>query len=454
MRSTQIIESSLQRKIKENEKKMQNLLSTKSNKTSSLYYIPNYTNTSAKSKNKVHKKNKSQEEMKTNSNKKKKLKYQFSTIQNEENSDDSMNLVNKIEKRLKSFSKSPNIKAKIISHKVVNDKNVENCNTKKVNKEELDKIVNRLYTNEKQSKKKKENERNIEIDFGSKTEKCDSKRTKVNFNEIYSRFQEDIKKRNENLEKKREEIQNNNKNIYTYKPKLNINKKFFDSEHKTNFIERQKKFMEDKKQKEEKYKEELIKKKQQEIDNTNILVKHPIKSKKEIIRGINGLTEWENNRKKKLEEKQKEIEDERMSKFKYKPIINKNSITLAQKNIQRQKESNVFMRLAQDDKVLIEKKKILIQLNTPSFKPTLYKTKRKILIRDSSKEKEFDDFSKKYKSEDNVDNSDSDIDEEKYDESSHSNDKEENEECNDSNIYTEKNIQNAYRKAIFHKTKK
>ena len=451
MKSTQTIESSLNKKIKENEKKMQNLLSSKSNKSRSLYYIPNYASTSVKTKNKKQIKNKSQEEIIIHSNKPKKLKMQFSTIQNEDHSDDSTNLLKKIEKRLKSYSKSANKKdrKRIICHKFINSINAESSNSKKVNKDEIDKIVNRLYTNEQ---KKKENEKIKTINLSNKKEKQDSKSSKVNFNEIYSRFQEDIKKRSENLEKKREEIQNNNKNIYTYKPKLNINKKFFDSEHTNSFIERQKKFIEDKKQKEEKFKENLIKMKQEEIDKSNILVKHSF-NKKDIIKGINDLTEWENNRRRKLEERQKQIEEEKVNKYKYRPKIDKNSIVLAKKNIQRQKESNVFMRLAQDDKVLKEKKKILIQLNTPSFKPELYKTKRKKLIINSNKLKEFDTVSKRYKSEVNMDNSDFDIEDEKYDESYDSKG-EKNDDYIESNIFTEENIQNAYRKAIFHKRKK
>ena len=107
------------------------------------------------------------------------------------------------------------------------------------------------------------------------------------------------------------------------------------------------------------------------------------------------------------------------------------------------------MRLAQVDKVVKEKKKILIQLNTPSFKPNILKTKRKKLTSNSSKEKEFDSMSKKFKSEVNMDNSDSDIEEEKYD-----NKYDENDNYIDSNIFTEENIQNAYRKALFHKNKK
>ena len=175
MRSTQIIESSLNKKIKENEKKMQNLLSSKSNKSRSLYYIPNYASTSVKTKNKKQIKNKSQEEIIIHSNKPKKLKMQYSTIQNEDNNDDSVNLVHKVDKRLKSYSKSANKKDKNrICHKIVNNinDNADNSNSKKVNKDEIDKIVNRLYTNEQ---KKKENEKIKTINLSNKKEIQDSK---------------------------------------------------------------------------------------------------------------------------------------------------------------------------------------------------------------------------------------------------------------------------------------
>lgn len=49
-------------------KKMQNLMSTKSNKSLSLYYISNYISSSVKAKNKTHKKNKSLESMRIKSN--------------------------------------------------------------------------------------------------------------------------------------------------------------------------------------------------------------------------------------------------------------------------------------------------------------------------------------------------------------------------------------------------
>ena len=138
--------------------------------------------------------------------------------------------------------------------------------------------------------------------------------------------------------------------------------------------------------------------------------------------------------------------------FNYMPKLNKKSETLAKKNKQRQKETNVFTRLAKEDKVLKEKQKILIQLYTPSFKPNITVTKRKNKKLNSSKEKEFDTVSKKWKSKNYLDNSDSDSEDEKIDDDFVDNDI--YEDNYDNNIFTEENIQNAYRKALFHKNKK
>ena len=63
----------------------------------------------------------------------------------------------------------------------------------------------------------------------------------------------------------------------------------------------------------------------------------------------------------------------------------------------------------------------------------------------SNKEKEFDTISKKFRSKEFDDNSESDFDEDKSD--SFLNNYE-------NNIFTEENIQTAYRNALFHKHKK
>ena len=457
MRNTKTISSSLNKKIIENEKRMENLktVNDKKPKSKSLYYISIDESKSNRKKNKMHKINKSQEEIMTrNSNKPKKLKFQYSTIQNIDYNDDSFNIINKFDKRLLRNSKSSNKNEKIFFNNTISDMYTKNFNknitSKKVNQEELNVIINRLYTNAHKNRKKKENEKSDgnAIDYNGNT----SKRTKVDFNEIYSRFVDDIKKREENLEKKREEINNNNKTIYTYKPKLNINKKFIDNQNNENFLERQKKYYEEKKKKEEKYKEDIIKKEKEEIDKNNILSKNIVKNKKEIDKVINDLNEWDINRKKKIDQKWKEKISKMQNEFNYMPKLNKKSETLAKKNKQRQKETNVFTRLAKEDKVLKEKQKILIQLYTPSFKPNITVTKRKNKKLNSSKEKEFDTVSKKWKSKNYLDNSDSDSEDEKIDDDFVDNDI--YEDNYDNNIFTEENIQNAYRKALFHKNKK
>mgnify|MGYP007070222233 CR=1 FL=1 len=461
MRNTKIISSSLNRKIIENEKKMESLKTTKEQKakSKSLYNISNDESKSKRKKDKMHKINKSQEEIITrNSNKPKKLKLQYSTIQTVDYSDDSFNIINnKLDKRLKSYSKISNKNEKILFNNTISNIYTKNfnfdktLNSKKVNPKELDVIINRLYTNEHKTRKKIENEKNNSntIDYNSST----SKKTKVNFNEIYSRFEDDIKKREENLERKREEINNNNKTIYTYKPKLNISKKFFDNQNNENFLERQKKYYEEKKKKEERYKEDLVKKQNEELEKNNILSKNVVKNKKEIEKSINELNEWDTKRKKKIDQKLKEKMSKIQNEFNYMPKINKKSEILAKNNKQRQKETNVFNRLAKEDKVLKEKQKILIQLYTPSFKPNIVATKKINYKKlNSSKEKEFDTVSKRWKPEEYLDNSNSDSEDEKNDDDFKGDYI--YDDNYDNNIYTEENIQNAYRKALFHKNKK
>ena len=459
MRNNQQITESLNRKIIENEKRMQNLVNQTITKTKSLYEMANTSNSNTKTKKRQHKKNKSQEEVKTiYSNKPKKLKMNFSNAQYNDNSEDSDIILNKIENKLQSYStKHKKIEKKLNFNdsylKKIIDKNNNTkdestfSNSKKVNKKELNIIINRLYNNEPKKRKKIENEKNnsITVDSTSKTVKHATKKSKVNFSELYSRFEDDIRKRNENLEKKREELNNNNKTIYTHQPKLNINKKFFDEQNNEDFLERQRKYIEEKKQKEEKYREELIKKEDEKIKKTNILSKINNKNKKEIDKKINDFADWDKNRKKRIEQKQKENEDKLVNEFNYMPKINERSQSLARKNKNRKNEENVFNRLAKKDDVLKEKQEILIQLYTPTFKPKIVIKKRKKKDLISDKEKEFDTISKKFRSKEFDDNSESDFDEDKSD--SFLNNYE-------NNIFTEENIQNAYRNVLFHKHKK
>jgi len=458
MRNSKEITESLNKKIIENEKRMQNLVNQKetTKKSKSLYEIGNTSDSKTKTKKKQHKKNKSQEEVRTiNANKPKKLRMNFSNAQYDDNNDDSDVILNKIEKKLESHSKNDkkiekklNFNDSYLKKKSDNTKDeITFSNSKKVNKKELNIIINRLYNNEPKKRKKIENQKNnsISVELTSKTEKHSTKRTKVNFSELYSRFEDDIKKRNENIEKKREELNNNNKTIYTHKPKLNINKKFFDEQNNEDFLERQRKYIEEKKQKEEKYREDLIKKEDEKIQKTNIIPKNINKNKKEIDKRINDFADWDKKRKKQIEQKKKENEEKLVNEFDYIPKINKRSESLAKKNKNRQKEDNVFNRLAKKDNVLKEKQEILIQLYTPTFKPNIVIKKRKKKTLVSNKEKEFDTISKKFRPQTFDDNSESDFDEDKSD--SFQNNYE-------NNIFTEENIQKVYRSVLFHKHKK
>ena len=458
MRNSKEITESLNKKIIENEKRMQNLVNQKetTKKSKSLYEIGNTSDSKTKTKKKQHKKNKSQEEVRTiNANKPKKLRMNFSNAQYDDNNDDSDVIVYKIEKKLESHSKNDkkiekklNFNESYLKKKSDNTKDeITFSNSKKVHKKELNIIINRLYNNEPKKRKKIENQKNnsISVELTSKTEKHSTKRTKVNFSELYSRFEDDIKKRNENIEKKREELNNNNKTIYTHKPKLNINKKFFDEQNSEDFLERQRKYIEEKKQNEEKYREDLIKKEDEKIQKTNIIPKNINKNKKEIDKRINDFADWDKKRKKEIEQKKKENEEKLVNEFDYMPKINKRSESLAKKNKNRQKEDNVFNRLAKKDNVLKEKQEILIQLYTPTFKPNIVIKKRKKKTLVSNKEKEFDTISKKFRPQTFDDNSESDFDEDKSD--SFQNNYE-------NNIFTEENIQKAYRSVLFHKHKK
>ena len=292
---------------------------------------------------------------------------------------------------------------------------------------------------------------------------------------MINRFKEDKKKRDKNIEKKREEIKNNEKQLYTYRPLLNKKSKKYCSMDKDNFLERQKKYDEKMKEKEKRYIEDLKKKEQEEIDNNNCLLKKKnrkesdtkINKKESVDKMINDMYEWEKRRKEKLEKKQNEKKNNIETKYDYKPKINERSNSIA-KNKNRLKDPDVFSRLAKEDKLLKEKRKLLIELYTPSFKPN---TARKE-IRPKKKKKEnaideIDEFNakkskKKKKKQISNDSDEDDEDEEDEDEEDEENEDEEEEEeeeekfdyKQDPKIYAEDNVQDALRKALLNKIKK
>ena len=201
--------------------------------------------------------------------------------------------------------------------------------------------------------------------------------------------------------------------------------------------------MEEKEHRKEKYKENLLKKENDKINGSNILLKNNKRSKKNINKTINDMVDWEKKRKKRLENKQKEKEEKLLNEFTYTPKINKKSESLA-KNKNR-KNADFLQRLSENDKVIKEKRKILTQLYTPTFEPNVMLRRMKYKNLHSKKEKEFRSISQRFKSgifENNFDlnfnHENPEVKLNKY----------------ESNDLEEEDIQNAFRKTLFHKDKK
>ena len=446
MRSNSKITASLNKKIAENERKMRDILII--NEFNSIPIAYYNKNKPMNKSNRKHHKIKSQEDIKIS--KSKQLKLQFSTRSNDKSNNNSGKKSEKNNNKLLSYSKNLFTNEKLRKNNnsfICSSKKKEEeffSPTKKINQKELDTIINRLYSNSYKKRKKSE------IENENKNKSAMSKKSKINFSDIYSRFKEDIKKRNENLEKKREEINNNNKTIYTYKPRLNL-KKDKENKNKEDFLERQKKYFEEKKLKDKKYKEDLIKSENENINKSNILSKKSAKNKKEIDKMINEFIDWDKKRKEKLEKQKKEIETQIDNEFDYIPKINKNSSFLAQKNKDKEINMDIFTRLSGEDKVLKAKQNILTQLYTPTFRPKL-SAKKKKGNKNSSKRKEFETMTKRLKFDDNLENEYNGKIFDKFNEEEYAEYGMEFDDLGDG--INEENIKNAFRKTLFHKNKK
>ncbi len=219
-----------------------------------------------------------------------------------------------------------------------------------------------------------------------------------------------------------------------------INKTFSNCDKiKDNFFERQKFFMERKEQKREQLKEK-IKKEEEKLQSAP-----SYKVKKDIIDYLNHFKKWEKERIEKIEKMKKEKEEKIENEFDYIPKIDENSLKIVEKNELRKKQPNTFLRLSEQDKILKEKKKILIDMYTPSFKPFCYEPKnlnlkniqKKINITEIAIERN--------------ENSDEDSYEEKENKEEESEEKlDEFDYQQDIMIYTGKEVENVVRNSIFH----
>ena len=92
--------------------------------------------------------------------------------------------------------------------------------------------------------------------------------------------------------------------------------------------------------------------------------------KVKINNTINKLYECDKKRKEKIYQKRK-TKNENMEQFDYVPKINKRSASMAEFNKKKYKEKDIFNRLAQKDPYMVERRKLLEDLYTPSFKPNI-----------------------------------------------------------------------------------
>jgi len=200
---------------------------------------------------------------------------------------------------------------------------------------------------------------------------------------------------------------------------------------------------------------------------------------------IKNLYDWEDKRKLKLKEKKEEEAKTIEEKYDYVPKINEKSSMLAEKNQLKIKEPNVFLRLSEHNEILKEKKKILIDMYTPSFKPQSYvprnmnleKLKKKNYM--SQRENQFEEEEEEDEEDDNrrsrrkkkhrrrKDSDDEDEDEENEDDEDEDEEEEEDDDeegeqeeeddfdfQQDTMKYADDDVQDKLRNALFNKKKK
>ena len=143
-------------------------------------------------------------------------------------------------------------------------------------------------------------------------------------------------------------------------------KKYNEYNIKENFLERQQNFIDKKEQNREIIKTEINKEEEEKMQSA------PNQKLENFRNYLNNMEKWEKERIDKIERKKRELEEKMENEFDYIPKIDEKSAKIAEKNKLRQKQPNTFIRLAEQDKILKEKKKILTEMYTPTFKPFFY----------------------------------------------------------------------------------
>ena len=211
------------------------------------------------------------------------------------------------------------------------------------------------------------------------------------FIQTYERFKELQKKKNEKIEFLKKVKEDNVSKICPFNPKINQKSKII----KDNIFIREKKNLEQQKKKYEKIKIELNKKKEQEkiFENKNKISKK--RKNPKICTKINDLFGGDNNnRNKKINTRQKSVDELTKKRYIHKPKIIDKKLNLSMINLQKSSngENNknisiINIKLEDKEKTFEklnrkEKKKTVNNIYSPSFTPKLNRVKINYKIKD------------------------------------------------------------------------
>lgn len=214
----------------------------------------------------------------------------------------------------------------------------------------------------------------------------------VNLDQMFKRFKESQRRKNEKIARLKTEQEEKESLQCSHKPLLNQKTMSLNKLLKDDFLTRQRKHEEKVKEKGAKLKQKLEDIERNKINESNYLLQRRNKenssygsvglnsslnsefssmarTKKEIDDTINKFFEWDQRRKAKIEKRREDLKFDNES-LDHIPRIDKRSSSLASQK--RSDTETIFERLYKEDDILREKRKLMEQLTTPSFKPNLY----------------------------------------------------------------------------------
>ena len=214
----------------------------------------------------------------------------------------------------------------------------------------------------------------------------------VNLNQMFKRFEENQRRKTEKIARLKNEQEEKESLQCSHMPLLNQKTMNLNKQLKDDFLTRQRKHEAKVKEKGKKLKQKLEDIERNKINESNYLLQRRYKenssygsvglnsslnsefssmarSKKEIDDTINKFYEWDQRRKAKIEKRRKDLKFDNES-LDHIPRIDKRSSSLASQK--RSDTETIFERLYKEDDILREKRKLMEQLTTPSFKPNLY----------------------------------------------------------------------------------